>query len=76
MGAAVARRTGVTVEAITRQGMDRTRTANRASTPFLLRTRSDDGVEESTARAVIEASGTYEQSNSLASSATRSGCCG
>jgi len=61
-------RTGVTAEAITRQGMDRTRTANRASTPFLLRTRSGDGVEESIARAVIDASGTYEQPNSLASS--------
>lgn len=61
-------RTGVTVDAITRQGMDRTRTANRASTPFLLRTRSADGVEESTARAVIDASGTYDQPNSLASS--------
>jgi hypothetical protein len=48
--------------------MDRTRTANRASTPFLLRTRSADGVEESTARAVIDASGTYDQPNSLASS--------
>ena len=29
-------RTGVTVEAITRRGMDRTRTARRSSTPFLL----------------------------------------
>lgn len=61
-------RTGVTVEAISRQGMDRTRTARRASTPFLLRTRTADGVEESTARAVIDASGTYEHPNSLASS--------
>ncbi|MBM7502685.1 NAD(P)-binding domain-containing protein [Agromyces aurantiacus] len=61
-------RTGVTVEAITRRGMDRTRTANRASTPFLLRIHSADGIKETTARAVIDASGTYEQSNSLASS--------
>lgn len=61
-------RTGATVDAVTRQGMDRTRTAHRASTPFLLRVRSADGVEESTARAVIDASGTYDQPNSLASS--------
>ena len=61
-------RTGVTVEAITRRGMDRTRTARRSSTPFLLRIRTADGVEEVTARAVIDASGTYEHPNSLASS--------
>ena len=61
-------RTGVTVDAITRQGMDRTRTARRAATPFLLRVRSADGVEEITARAVIDASGTYDHPNSLASS--------
>ena len=61
-------RFGVTVDAITRQGMDRTRTARRSSTPFLLRTRSVDGVQEFTARAVIDASGTYDHPNSLASS--------
>lgn len=61
-------RTGVTVDAVTRRGMDRTRTANRASTPFLLRVRTADGAEEFTARAVIDASGTYDQPNSLASS--------
>ncbi|MGW4929914.1 NAD(P)-binding domain-containing protein [Agromyces sp. NPDC004153] len=61
-------RTGVTVDAITRQGMDRTRTARRSSTPFLLRVRTADGVEEITARAVIDASGTYDHPNSLASS--------
>ena len=61
-------RTGVSVDAITRQGMDRTRTARRASTPFLLRVRTGDGVDEFTARAVIDASGTYEHPNSLASS--------
>lgn len=61
-------RTGVTVDAITRRGMDRTRTARRSSTPFLLRVRTPDGVEEITARAVIDASGTYDHPNSLASS--------
>lgn len=61
-------RTAVAVNAITRQGMDRTRTARRSSTPFLLRVRTPDGVEEITARAVIDASGTYDHPNSLASS--------
>lgn len=61
-------RTGVTIDAVTRQGMDRTRTANRAATPFLLRLTSEDGVEEVIARAVIDASGTYTRPNSLASS--------
>jgi thioredoxin reductase len=62
-------RTGATVEAVTRLGMDRTRSAGRASTPFLLRIRHTDGsVEETTAGAVIDTSGTYEHPNSLASS--------
>lgn len=61
-------RTRVTIDAVARQGMDRTRTANRAGTPFLLRLTSADGVEEVTARAVIDASGTYTRPNSLASS--------
>ena len=61
-------RTGVAIEAVTRQGMDRTRTARRAQTPFLLRAHTVDGVEEFTARAVIDASGTYDRPNSLASS--------
>lgn len=61
-------RTGVSIDAVTRQGMDRTRTANRAETPFLLRLTTEDGVEEVPARAVIDASGTYTRPNSLASS--------
>ena len=61
-------RTRVSIEAVTRQGMDRTRTARRAHTPFLLRARTDEGVEEFTGRAVIDASGTYDLPNSLASS--------
>lgn len=48
--------------------MDRTRTNGRAQTPFLLRVRTADGVEELTARAVIDASGTYLTPNSLGSS--------
>ncbi|KRC62154.1 flavoprotein [Agromyces sp. Root81] len=67
---AIAERTrlGVEVTDVTREGMDRTRTAGRAQTPFLLRIRTADGVEELTARAVIDASGTYRTPNSLGSS--------
>ncbi|MDR6905794.1 thioredoxin reductase [Agromyces sp. 3263] len=61
-------RTGVAVEAVSRQGMDRTRTARREQTPFLLRVHTADGVEELTARAVVDASGTYDHPNSLGSS--------
>lgn len=61
-------RAGVTVDAVTRQGMDRTRTANRANTPFTLRVRDADGLlSETAARAVIDASGTYRTSNRLGS---------
>lgn len=62
-------RFGTTVVAVTRDGMDRTRTADRARTPFLLRLRHPDGtVEDITGRAVIDASGTYVNPNPLASS--------
>ncbi|MCU1410502.1 MAG: flavoprotein [Rhodoglobus sp.] len=60
--------TGVTVAAVTRQGMDRTRSTGRASTPFALRITDSNGtVTEVTARAVIDASGTYRTTNSLGS---------
>src|SRR5215207_2348436 len=67
---AIASRTrlGVTVTDVTREGMDRTRTKGRAQTPFLLRTSTAGGVEELTARAVVDASGTYRTPNSLGSS--------
>jgi len=59
---------GITVEAVTRQGMDRTRTPNRAITPFALRLRGADGTAtEVTARAVIDASGNYRTPNGLGS---------
>ncbi|WP_350348290.1 NAD(P)-binding domain-containing protein [Agromyces sp. G08B096] len=61
-------RTGARVEAVTRRGMDRTRSAGRAETPFLLRIRTSDGTEELLARAVIDTSGTSEHPNSLGSS--------
>ncbi|MBX3196086.1 MAG: FAD-dependent oxidoreductase [Schumannella sp.] len=60
--------TGVEVSAVAREGMDRTRTANRLTTPFLLRLNEHGEVTEMTARAVIDASGTYRSPNSLASS--------
>jgi thioredoxin reductase len=61
--------TSVTVAAVTRQGMDRTRSAGRADTPFVLRVTSVDGsVSEVTASSVIDASGTYRNANSLGSS--------
>jgi cation diffusion facilitator CzcD-associated flavoprotein CzcO len=61
-------RTGVTVLSVTREGMDRTRSAGRDTTPFTLRVRDEDGsVSEVAARAVIDASGTYAQPNSLSS---------
>lgn len=67
---AIAARTrlGVTVTDVSREGMDRTRTKGRAQAPFLLRVSTADGVEELTARAVIDASGTYRTPNSLGSS--------
>ncbi len=61
-------RTGVEVSAIAREGMDRTRTANRMTTPFLLRLNVHGENTEVSARAVIDASGTYRSPNSLASS--------
>lgn len=62
-------RTLVTVVGVSRDGMDRTRTRGRAGTPFVLRLRMSDGREEETvARAVIDASGTYRSPNSLSSS--------
>lgn len=62
-------RTGTEVLAVTREGMDRTRTRARAVTPFTLRLRHTDGsIEDVPARAVIDASGTYRTPNSLGSS--------
>ncbi|MER7796578.1 FAD-dependent oxidoreductase [Microbacterium sp. NPDC096154] len=61
-------RTGVAVLAVTREGMDRTRTRGRSRAPFVLRLRLPDGtVVDETARAVIDASGTWGQANPLGS---------
>lgn len=60
---------GSRVIAVSREGMDRTRTAGRAQAPFLLRVQHPDGqVTETTARAVVDASGTYTTPNPVASS--------
>lgn len=53
------------VEAVSRQGMDRTRSTGRAEAPFLLRVHTPSGLEDVTARAVIDASGTYTSPNPL-----------
>ena len=63
-------RTGVEVIGVSREGMDRTRTRGRAATPFVVRARVGDGQqeeEEISARAVIDASGTYTNPRSLSS---------
>jgi len=61
-------RYGSRVTAVTRRGMDRTRSTGRASTPFLLRIATADAVDDVLARAVIDTSGTYSTPNALASS--------
>lgn len=53
------------VAAVSRQGMDRTRSTGRADTPFVLRLIGPDGAREQLARAVIDASGTYSSPNPL-----------
>ncbi|MGC5318708.1 NAD(P)-binding domain-containing protein [Micromonospora arida] len=58
-------RYGARVEAISRLGLDRLRTAGRESTPFLIRLA--DG-QELLARAVIDASGTWDTPNVLGAS--------
>lgn len=56
------------VTAVSRQGMDRTRSANRAATPFVLRVETDVGTHDALARAVIDTSGTYSTPNPLTAS--------
>ncbi|MHA7154314.1 FAD-dependent oxidoreductase [Arthrobacter sp. TMN-50] len=53
------------VVAVTRQGMDKTRTKGRDKQPFLVRTQGPHGIEDHLARAVIDASGTWNQPNPL-----------
>ncbi|MET8121944.1 FAD-dependent oxidoreductase [Micromonospora sp. NPDC005189] len=58
-------RYGARVEAISRLGLDRLRTAGRDTTPFLIRLADGD---ELLARAVIDASGTWRTPNVLGAS--------
>lgn len=59
-------RTGARVLAVSRSGMDKTRTGHRESTPFLVRVQHIDGtVEDVQASAVIDASGTWSTPNPL-----------
>jgi thioredoxin reductase len=67
LGPAVVR-TGERVVAVTRQGIDKSRTVGREEHPFLVRVESADGVEDLVARAVIDASGTWGRPNPLGGS--------
>ncbi|MCD0449390.1 FAD-dependent oxidoreductase [Actinocorallia sp. API 0066] len=59
-------RTGARVLAVTRQGVDVTRTIGRDERPLLVRVRHADGtVQDVAARAVIDASGTWGRRNPL-----------
>lgn len=60
-------RYGSRVVAVAREGMDRTRSAGRETTPFIVRSVTTDGFGEVAARAVIDASGTYDSPNPLGS---------
>jgi thioredoxin reductase len=63
---APALRTGSRVEAITRAGYDRVRSAGRESAPFVIRVRHTDGTTEKIrAREVIDASGSWTSPNFL-----------
>lgn len=68
---AIASRTRLStrVTAVGKEGIDRTRTQGRARVPFLVQIEDADGQpSELRARAVIDASGTYETPNPLAAS--------
>ena len=62
-------RCGVRVVAVSRDGLDKTRTAGREDVPFLVRLESADGADGDTedvlASAVIDASGTWSTPNPL-----------
>jgi thioredoxin reductase len=62
-------RTGSRVVAVSRRGLDRSRSAGRGERPFVVRVASPDGsMEDLLARAVIDASGTWHQHNPLGGS--------
>ncbi len=57
--------TGARVVAVSRAGLDKTRTAGRAERPFLVRSIVDGQVVDHHARAVLDASGTWSRRNPL-----------
>ena len=68
LGPAVVR-TGARVIAVSRDGLDRSRTVGRGGRPFVVRVQRPDGrLEDLRARAVIDASGTWGQHNPLGAS--------
>src|SRR5690625_602691 len=59
-------RTAAQVVAVSRDGIDKTRSAHRDETPLLVRIRTAAGTEaDLTAQAVLDASGTWDQPNPL-----------
>ncbi|NRP70518.1 Ferredoxin--NADP reductase [Ensifer psoraleae] len=59
-------RLGSTVVAVTREGLDKVSSVNRATAPFIVRFTDSNGNEEQVrARAVIDASGTWTQPNPI-----------
>ncbi|MHA7282718.1 NAD(P)-binding protein [Arthrobacter sp. TMS2-4] len=56
------------VTAVTRLGMDKTRTKGRDTTPFLVRVTTPEGTTDHAVRAVIDASGTWDRPNPLGQS--------
>jgi thioredoxin reductase len=58
-------RLGSRVVAVSRQGMDRTRSTGRSDTPFLLRVEHDGSMTDVLARAVVDTSGTWRSPNPL-----------
>ena len=59
---------GTRVLAVSKRGMDRTRTAGRDDAPFQLQLRGPGGLETRNFRAVIDASGTWSAPNPVLSS--------
>ena len=58
-------RTGTRVVAVSREGVDKTRTVGREGRAYLVRTVADGQVHDLTARAVLDASGTWGRPNPL-----------
>ncbi|WP_104523724.1 FAD-dependent oxidoreductase [Blastococcus atacamensis] len=64
-------RTGTRVLAVTREGVDKTRTVGREGRPYVVRTVRDGEVTDLRAGAVIDASGTWGSANPLGAAGLR-----